>query len=225
MPLPEQTTTIARTSLRDAAYERLREWILDGTLAPGEPLRDEALAEALGMSRTPVREALQRLEDDGLVVTNAARRSSVGPLSLQQARNVYPLASVIEGLALRLALPAMDREALDAMRTANARLAAALRSGDAVAAMTADHALHGAFVARCGNDELIDLLDDLKCKVRRIERAFWGGADRSASVRDHDELIAGIAAGDLAAAAAALARNWERSLQWLDPRSSALPLA
>src|SRR5579862_9215532 len=126
MPLPAQNATIARTSLRDAAYERVREWILDGTLAPGEPLRDEALAEALGMSRTPVREALQRLEDDGLVVTNAARRSFVGPLSLQQARNVYPLASVIEGLALRLALLAMDATALDAMRSANARLADAL---------------------------------------------------------------------------------------------------
>jgi len=227
MPLPEPTATIARTSLRDAAYERIREWILDGTLAPGESLRDEALAEALGMSRTPVREALQRLEDDGLVVTNAARRSSVGPLSLQQARNVYPLAGVIEGLALRLALPAMDAPALDEMRSANVRLAEALRAGDAAAAMVADHALHGVFVARCGNADLIHLLADLKDKVRRIERAFWGGADRSASVRDHDALIAAIAGRDLAVAEAALARNWERSLLWLDPptESSAPPVA
>jgi DNA-binding GntR family transcriptional regulator len=217
MPLPEPTATIARTSLRDAAYERLREWILDGTLAPGEPLRDEALADALGMSRTPVREALQRLEDDGLVTTNAARRSFVGPLSLQQARNVYPLASVIEGLALRLALPEMDAAALDEMRAANARLAEALRAGDALAAMTADHALHRGFVARCGNADLIRVLEDLKCTARRIERAFWGGADRMVSVRDHDELIAAIATRDLAKAEATLARNWERSLLWLGP--------
>jgi DNA-binding GntR family transcriptional regulator len=221
MPLPEQATTIARISLRDAAYERIREWILDGTLAPDEPLRDEALAEALGMSRTPVREALQRLEDDGLVVTNAARRSFVGPLSLQQARNVYPLAGVIEGLALRLALPAIDTAALDEMRSANTRLAASLRAGDAVAAMAADHALHGAFVARCGNDDLIRMLADLKCTVRRIERAFWGGADRSDSVRDHEAVIAALAARDLPAAEAALARNWERSLLWLDPPGAA----
>lgn len=217
MPLPQQPATIARTSLRDAAYERLREWILDGTLAPDEPLRDEALAESLGMSRTPVREALQRLEDDGLVVTNAARRSFVGPLSLQQARNVYPLASVIEGLALRQALPAMDEAALTEMYTANEQLAAALRSGDALAAMEADHALHGAFTARCGNEEVVRVLDDLKCTVRRIERAFWGGADRSVSVRDHEALITAIAARDLPGAERALARNWKRSLEWLDP--------
>src|SRR5262249_34954451 len=125
MPVPNTAPAIARTCLRDAAYERLRDWILDGTLAPEEPLRDEALAEALGMSRTPVREALQRLTDDGLVVTTATRRSYVSPLSLQQARDTFPMVAALEALAVRLALPQMDDVTLNAMRTANAQLAAA----------------------------------------------------------------------------------------------------
>ena len=90
MPVPE-IAPVSRVCLRDAAYERLRDWILDGTLAPDEQLRDEALAEALGMSRTPVREALQRLEDDGLVVTTATRRSFVSPVTLTQAREIFPI--------------------------------------------------------------------------------------------------------------------------------------
>jgi len=217
MPIPSTPSAITRTCLRDAAYERLRDWILDGTLAPEEPLRDEALAEALGMSRTPVREALQRLEDDGLVITTATRRSYVSPLSLQQARDVFPMVAALEALAMRLALPHMDVAALDAMRTANHQLADALHAGDAGVALEADLALHGAIIARSGNRELVRVLDDLKCTVRRIERAFWGAADRTASVRDHEELIAALGDRDLAAAEQVLARNWERGLTWINP--------
>src|SRR5262245_60914534 len=162
MPIPLTPSAITRTCLRDAAYERLRDWILDGTLAPEEPLRDEALAEALGMSRTPVREALQRLEDDGLVITTATRRSYVSPLSLQQARDVFPMVAALEALAMRLALAHMDVAALDAMHTANDQLADALHAGDASAALEADLALHGAIIARSGNRELVRVLDDLK---------------------------------------------------------------
>lgn len=217
MPLPESPAAVSRVCLRDAAYARIRDWILDGTLAPDEPLRDEALAEALGMSRTPVREALQRLEDDGLAVTTATRRTFVSPVTLSQAREVFPIVTELESLGVELAAPRMDEAALAAMRTANDALAAALASGDAGAALAADTALHAAFIERAGNAELAALLADLKSKVRRIERTFWGGADRSASVRDHEELIASFAAGDVAAARAILRRNWERGLEWISP--------
>lgn len=221
MPVPESAPAIVRTSLRDAAYGQLRNWILDGTLAPEEPLRDEALAEALGMSRTPLREALQRLEDEGLVTTTATRRSFVSPLSLQQAREIYPMTASLEALALRLALARLSGADLDAMRAANARLAEALSTEEAGDALEADLALHSVFIGRSGNAELQRVLDDLKCKVRRIERAFWGAADRTASVHDHDELIAALAARDLARAEAVLARNWDRGLAWIYPDSNA----
>jgi DNA-binding GntR family transcriptional regulator len=216
MPVPE-TAPVSRVRLRDAAYDRLRDWILDGTLAPGEPLRDEALAEALGMSRTPVREALQRLEDDGLVVTAATRRSFVSPVTLTQAREIFPIVESLETLAVRLSIGRMDDAALAAMGAANVRLAAALEMEDATAAVEADAALHAAFIERTGNGELIALLADLKSKVRRIERTFWGGADRRDSVRDHDELIAAFAARDGETAHAIILRNWQRGLEWINP--------
>lgn len=208
---------VSSATLRDAAYYRLRDWILDGTLAPDEPLRDEALAEALGMSRTPVREALQRLEDDGLVVTAATRRSFVSPVTLTQAREIFPIVESLESLAVRLAAGRMDGAALDAMRAANARLAAALEAEDATAALEADTALHAAFIERTGNRDLISLLAELKSKVRRIGRTFWGGADRRDSVRDHEELIAAFAAHDGEAASTIIQRNWRRGLEWINP--------
>lgn len=125
MPLPQGASIVSRICLRDEAYARLRDWIIDGTLVPEEPLRDEALAEALGMSRTPVREALQRLEDEGLVVTVATRRTYVSPVTLTQAREVYPIVASLESLAVRLALPHIDTATLDRMTGANQRLARA----------------------------------------------------------------------------------------------------
>ena len=215
MPLPEASAAVERVCLRDAAYARLRDWILDGTLAPDEQLRDEALAKALGMSRTPVREALQRLQDDGLVTTTPSLRTFVSPVTLTQAREVYPMVAALEALALRLALPHVTDKALSDMRAANERLAAALRGEDAGAALDADLALHAAFTHVSGNGELVATLDTLKSKVRRIERVFWGGADRTPSVQDHTELIAALESGDGEAARAILARNWERGLSWI----------
>lgn len=217
MPLPQGASIVSRICLRDEAYARLRDWIIDGTLVPEEPLRDEALAEALGMSRTPVREALQRLEDEGLVVTVATRRTYVSPVTLTQAREVYPIVASLESLAVRLALPHIDTATLDRMTGANQRLARALESCDTGEAVEADMALHAAFIERSGNHELIAVLDDLKSKVRRIDRAFWGTSDRSDSLRDHDELIAAFRAHDSRTAQRVLARNWERGLSWLNP--------
>ena len=104
MPVPTTAETVERVCLRDAAYDRIRGWILDGTLAPGEQLRDEVLADALGMSRTPIREALARLAEEGLVSINATRRTFVSPVTLAQAREVYPIVVSLEALALQLAI-------------------------------------------------------------------------------------------------------------------------
>lgn len=215
MPVPNTAEVVERVCLRDAAYDRLRGWILDGTLAPSEPLRDEALADALGMSRTPIREALARLVEEGLVSTTPTRRTFVSPVTLAQAREVYPIVVALEALALRLALPQVTPAALEEMRAANARLAEALDAGDTCAALDADRAVHGAIIAMSGNAELQAMLAALISKVQRIERAFWGAADRRASVADHERLIACMRAGDAAGAQNALARNWERGLAWV----------
>src|SRR5262249_48707698 len=161
MPLPTTSAPLPRVCLNDAAYDRIRDWILDGTLAPGEALRDEALAEALGMSRTPIRDALHRLEEQGLVITSAKRRTYVSEVTVNQAREISPILAALESLAVRLALPHMDAGALDSMRTANRELATGLEAGDAAAATAADEAIHRAFAAHCGNDVLIATLSNL----------------------------------------------------------------
>lgn len=75
--------------MRDEVYRTLRNWIITGKLKPETKLKDKDLSETLGISRTPIREALLRLEDDGLVITKANRWTLVAPIELKEAENLY----------------------------------------------------------------------------------------------------------------------------------------
>ncbi len=129
MPVPEREGTLDRDLLRDRAYVALRDAIVDGTLAPGERLRDAELTRWLGLSRTPVREALARLEQDGLVETAPQRFTRVTPLDRRAARDAFPLVAALHALAAELAVPRLTASDYADMFEANERFAAALRAG------------------------------------------------------------------------------------------------
>src|ERR671935_2998859 len=104
MPVPNENAALERDLLRDRAYAALRDAIVDGTLAPGERLRDQELCEWLGLSRTPVREALARLEDDGLVETAPQRYTRVAPVDRADARDAFQVVAAVQSLAAELAV-------------------------------------------------------------------------------------------------------------------------
>ncbi|MDE2571858.1 MAG: GntR family transcriptional regulator, partial [bacterium] len=87
---------LQRITLGDQVYEAMRRWILDGTLAPGTPLRIRQLAASLGTSTMPVREAIQRLEENGLVVTRPHKGAVVAGLSVRELRDFYGVRIVLE---------------------------------------------------------------------------------------------------------------------------------
>ena len=98
-----------RELLRDDVYRRLRDGIVDGTFAPGEQLRDVELAGWLGVSRTPIREALQRLAQAGLVVAEPGRSTSVTSLDLRATRDAQAVVASMHHLAVRAAVESADR--------------------------------------------------------------------------------------------------------------------
>lgn len=214
MPLPDSVGPVERRLLREQVYATLREWIIEGTLQPGEQLRDYELAGRLRVSRTPVREALRRLEDEGLVQAAAQRWTRVAPLDPAEAQRLYPIIWTLEGLAVRLALPTLAAGDIAAMKEANRRLAEALAQGDAVAASAADRDFHSTFVARAGNPELADILEGLKVKLRRLETAYFGSSlAGERSVSEHEEIIGAFDRRDAEAAVAAVVTNWQKSLE------------
>jgi DNA-binding GntR family transcriptional regulator len=189
MPVPA-SDPFERDLLRDRAYAALRDAIVDGTLAPGERLRDQELCAWLGLSRTPVREALARLEADGLVESAPQRFTRVTALDRREARDAFPVVAALHALAAELAAPKLSAEDIDAMRAANARFAEALKAGDVDAALQADDDFHAVFVHAAANAEIGKALDRLMPRVRRLERLRFASLSGRASVRQHEQIIA-----------------------------------
>ena len=135
MPIPTEARP-PRPLLRDDVLDRIRDAIVDGTLTPGEQVRDADLATWLGVSRTPVREALLELGRAGLVRSSPGRSTVVSPLESDDVRDAQRVVAAMHRLAVLTAVPRMTAVDLDRMRAANARFAAAHAAGDAAKAMS-----------------------------------------------------------------------------------------
>jgi DNA-binding GntR family transcriptional regulator len=219
MPVPQDPTqTLPRSLLRDGVYLRLRDAIVDGTLTPGEQLRDGELAAWLGVSRTPVREALLRLGQVGLVTTSPGRSTTVAPLDPDAVRQAGSVVAAMHRLAVLEAGDRLTGEDLDAMRAANQRFAEALEQGDADAALAADDDFHAVLVRVAGNHALDTVLEQFSPVLRRVERLRFSTESGRLSVARHAHLLELLAAGNARAAAEAAHEIWES----LDPLVDAL---
>ena len=171
--------------------------IVEGTLAPGERLNDTDLVGWLGVSRTPVREALARLEQAGLVQTKPGRFTMVSPLDVRAARNAQSVTAAMHELAVREAVPNLAAAELDAMRAANGRFAEALQRADADAAIAADDDFHGVLVAASANEAVRDVLERYSPVLRRLERLRFSSLSGRDSVAQHEQIVALCEAGDV----------------------------
>jgi DNA-binding GntR family transcriptional regulator len=208
MPVPQQRAAVDRQLLRDNAYAMLCGAIVDGTLAPGESLHDEELCAWLGLSRTPVRDALGRLADDGLVEIAPQRYTRVCPLSAREAGDTFPLLAAVHALAAELGVPRLTRECRAELRESNDRFIAALTAHEVVRAYDADDRFHQTLVNAAGNDEIHRTLRHLAPRLRRLEILPSGALPGRRSVAQHEAIIARAAAGDARGTASATRENW-----------------
>jgi DNA-binding GntR family transcriptional regulator len=208
MPVPAQEGVAARVLLRDEAYVRLRDAILDGTLEAGEQLRDAQLSAWLGISRTPIREALARLEESGLVESAPNRYTRVAPLDRRDAQDAFQVVAALQALAAALGVPRVSNAELGAMRTANERFAKALTAGDVDAAIAADDAFHDVLVQASANAEVARSLERLMPRVRRLERVRFASLTGRRSVEQHAAIVERCAAADADGTARAVRENW-----------------
>jgi DNA-binding GntR family transcriptional regulator len=213
--------TITRVPLRDQVHRALVSRILSHDLTPGRRLSDSALAAELGVSRTPVREALVRLEGEGFLGCDVGRGFFVKPLSAREVEEVYPIVWTLETLGLRAAFPYSAPDLAELERL-NAELARA--AGDPTRHVELDVAWHRTLVSGSGNDLLTSTLDAFKGTLHRYEHAWLQGVkDEAASTRDHAAIVERLAAGDADGAAARLEAHWRRGISdlvpWLNARA------
>ena len=202
LPLP-------RRLLRDDVHERLRDAIVDGTLPPGAQLRDQELAEWLGVSRTPVREALLRLEQAHLVRTSPGRSTTVATLESRSVAEAQSVVAAMHALAVREGGPLLGPDDLAEMRSAASEFADAVAAGDVEAALSADDRLHDVPVRASGNRALAAVLEQYTPVVRRLERLRFGSLAGRGSVVLHERLITHCAAGEHALAADVELETWQ----------------
>lgn len=225
MPTKRAPSPAVGTAGPPSPYLRLRDLIIDGSLAPGGPLVEVSLAERLGVSRTPIRDALQRLHQEGLVAQAAEGRLYkfiVAPLTAEDGESLCHITGELEGLAAHAAarLPAAQRRALVAeMRAANADLEA--MAGEAEphprAFLELDRTFHRLFVVAAAGPRLRAMHAALEPQAERYWRVYASMPPGApvASAAEHAGIVAALDAGDAEAAREAARRNWLGSAERL----------
>ncbi len=200
-PLPD-----ART-LSEQVYRAVRARIMAGALAPGAFVREKDL-ESMGVSRTPIREALGRLASEGFLERLPHRGFRVPEESLGNLLELYPIVASLELLAGRLALERFTEADVAELKQVNRSLAEARDRGDVRAMLAENERFHRLISERGGNRRLALLLDDLRSQLTRLELWYYSGQDRTQrSIREHEEIIAAIEGGDHPRALSLLERN------------------
>ncbi|CAB1129401.1 GntR family transcriptional regulator [Candidatus Hydrogenisulfobacillus filiaventi] len=212
----EQPGEVRRRFISRDLYQLIRRQIITGEIPPGTVLKDQQLASRYAVSRTPVREALLKLETEELVQTKANRWTQVTRLDVDAAVQRYPIIWTLEALAVRMLPRRLTAEELAAMEAANAELADALDRHDAVAAAQADFRFHQIPVEASGNRELAKILAQLKTPLQRMEIAYFDRLFASRrSVEEHQAILDAFRAGRHDQVIAAIEENWRASLDRL----------
>lgn len=203
--MPENALTTARVpvrSLREEVYERLRSLMNEGRLRPGSYLDLNALADEIGISRTPLRDALLRLESEGFVEILNRRGVRVAELTLRSIRDIYELLGGLESTALRSVADRLGPETLACMRALNEEMGEALDEGDFARFYDANLAFHDTYLALSTNDELARHVHLLKQRLYDFPRlkGFVPEWER-ASTEEHDRLVDLLEEGRVAEAA------------------------
>lgn len=210
-----------RESRPDQVYARLRELIVQAQLAPGSRIIETEVAERLGVSRTPVREALQRLQQEGYVLSaehSQQSRLTVAPLTRADVHELLDILGAVEGLAARSATlqeEAPRGELVRRLEEANTSFLKAART-DATGQtklFESDERFHGIIVAAGAGPRLLSLHQAVKPQAERYIRMYISllVADVDRSSGDHERIIEAVAAGDPAAAQAAVEQNWRHA--------------
>lgn len=208
MPLPP-VKKISRNSAREEVHTRLREWILTGPLQPEELIRDTEIAARLGVSRTPVREAIVKLEREGLVEVLPGRWTRVAPLRIDQAENLYNLGAVLDALAAEQATPLLTEKELEELQRVNDRM---LESGSPAQLQKADEEFHGIYLKAARNPVLQDHYVPIVEELRRLERVNFGDPlTPEVAHREHAAILNAMRARDPRSAWDAARFNWSNA--------------
>jgi DNA-binding GntR family transcriptional regulator len=208
-PDAQENGVPARQSV-EHVHRRVREAILEAELPPGQIMSQVALAEELGVSRTPLREALRMLQGEGLVEARANRQVRVTPISPSDLQELYSVRLVVEAQALRIAIPRMSQEHIARLEGSIAEMAHFAQQRD-LRRWLVPHAQYHRQLTRLAGERFEALLSQLFDHAERYRRLHLGHGSTAWATADHREILDAIKRDEVQTAAALLAAHLART--------------
>lgn len=209
---------IEHQPLSDRAYQAIRDSLQEGVFLPMQPMVIRALAAEYGISATPIREALQRLVAERLLIVLPNRSIVVPRMTRQRFLELMPIRSSLEGMAAALATPNFTPKDLDHLRDLVRRVSETTRTYDAKSYLLLNREFHFAIYEKAGNPELLQLINDLWLKVGPVFNGlFDDNYYRQHANDEHQNILAAIERGDAEAARHFMQQDLDIAAQALLP--------
>ncbi|WIV12276.1 GntR family transcriptional regulator [Proteiniborus sp. MB09-C3] len=179
--------------LREIVFESIREAILDGRLKPGERVMEIQLAEKLGVSRTPVREAIRKLELEGLLIMEPRKGAYVADVSLKDVVDVLEVRSSLEGLAASLAAIRASEEEIQLLREKSTQFKECIEKSDVQGMINKDTEFHEVILQAAKNKKLTSIIESLREQVQRFRVTYFTEYNMTTYlVKEHQNVLDAI---------------------------------
>ena len=183
--------------LREMVYEELKRQILTGAIVPGTRMMEVDLAEEMGVSRTPIREAIRKLEKEGLVTIEPRRGAYASMISTQDMVEILEVRQDLEGLAAYFAASRMSPVQMEELKEVADHYNAAVKEGSMQDMIRYDTQFHRLIVDSCNNKILVNMVEQLQELVLRFRYIYYDNFKRADNMpAEHREIIEAIASGD-----------------------------
>jgi DNA-binding GntR family transcriptional regulator len=214
-PAATEPGPIVRRSLHDAVISRLRDMIIEGKLAPGTRIHEGQIGQLLGVSRTPLREALKALASEGLVELVPSRGAVVRRFTPKDVQDMLTVLGTLEALAGRLVCESATDAEIAEVRALHDEMLRLYAARDRLRYFKLNQSIHSSFLRLARNDTLVSIHEQLQSRLKRIRFIGHEGPEKWAlAVSEHEEMIAALEVRDAERLAAALNRHmteaWRR---------------
>lgn len=217
MPVPAKRPKEKVKTAKEIVYTQVREWIVNGTLKPGEKISDQEISQYFSVSRTPVREAIQMLADQKLVDIYPGKETRVTSVDLKEADRDYRITAELHALAIEFAYPKITEDTIKDLKRINQSFAIVINTHDIEGIERFDDQFHKVFIDLAEDHFLTDFTHILKGHIQRIENIYYKENDLF-SFHSHEAIIDALEHRDLDQAKEAMRDNWLHTLKKMNDR-------
>lgn len=195
---------------KDEVKKILLEYILIGSIKPGERISLPKIARELDLSVTPIREALTQLSETGIVIYIANRGFFLTELSIKEAKEVYDLMALMEGYAVKNSV--FNQKQIEELRVINSTF---IDAKNALEMLDYDRLFHQKLIENYTNESAVKIIEDLRVRISLYDYAFWNIDQKMTSIAMHEKIINLLVANDIESAVNLIRDNWIQGVQYI----------